>query len=59
MKINLKNLSQALMDVHKRFLENEKNQAEMYFENKISSFEFVMMLTQDKGFAWLQPFSSL
>lgn len=59
MKINLKNLSQALMDVHKRFLENEKNQAERYFEKKISSFEFVMMLTQNKGFAWLQPFSAL
>lgn len=59
MKTKIKNISYALKDVHKRFLEQERIQAEQYFERKIAPFEFLLMLTQDKNFAWLQPFSAL
>jgi hypothetical protein len=59
MKTKIKNLSSVLKDVHKRFLENERLQAEEYFGRKIPPFEFLLMLTQDKGFLWLQPFSAL
>ncbi len=59
MKVKIKNVSHALKDVHKRFLEKERQEAEAYFQRKISPFEFVLMLTQDQGFVWLQPFSAL
>jgi hypothetical protein len=59
MKSRIVDLSQKLKDVHKRFLENERHQAESFFERKIAPFEFLLMLTQDKNFAWLQPFSAL
>lgn len=59
MKTKIKKLSDVLKDVHKRFLEQERVQAEQYFEKKISPFEFLLMLTQDKNFVWLQPFSDL
>lgn len=59
MKTKVKNLSSILKDVHKRFLENERVQAENFFQRKIAPFEFLLMLTQDKSFAWLQPFSAL
>ena len=59
MKNKIKKLSDALKDVHKVFLEKERQQAEQYFERKIAPFEFVLMLTQDQGFLWLQPFSAL
>lgn len=50
MKVKIKKLSDALKDVHKLFLERERQQAEQYFERKIAPFEFVLMLTQDQGF---------
>lgn len=59
MKTKIKNLSHVLKDVHKRFLENERIQAENFFQRKIAPFEFLLMLTQDKNFSWLQPFSAL
>lgn len=59
MKTKIKQLSNALKDVHKRFLEQERIQAEDYFQKKITPFEFLLMLTQDKNFLWLQPFSAL
>lgn len=59
MKTKVKKLSHVLKDVHKRFLENEREQAENFFQKKIAPFEFLLMLTQDKNFAWLQPFSAL
>lgn len=59
MKTKIRNISNALKDVHKRFLERERIQAEQYFERKIAPFEFLLMLTQDKNFVWLQPFSAL
>lgn len=59
MKTKIRKLSNVLKDVHKRFLENERQQAEAYFERKIAAFEFVVMLTQDKNFKWLAPFSAL
>ncbi len=59
MKTKVKELNQALKNVHKRFLENERLQAEQYFEKKIAPFEFLLKLTQDKNFEWLRPFSAL
>lgn len=59
MKEKVKKLSNVLKDVHKRFLEQERIQAEQFFNKKITPFEFLMMLTQDKNFLWLQPFSAL
>lgn len=59
MKTKIRDLSHVLKDVHKRFLEQERIQAEQYFERKIAPFEFLLMLTQDKNFVWLQPFSAL
>lgn len=59
MKIKVRKLSNVLKNLHKRFLENERQQAEQYFERKIAPFEFVVMLTQDKNFRWLTPFSTL
>jgi hypothetical protein len=59
MKSKIKNLSNVLKDVHKRFLEQERLQAEQFFNRKITPFEFLLMLTQDKNFLWLQPFSAL
>jgi hypothetical protein len=59
MKSKIKNLSNVLKDVHKRFLEQERLQAEQFFNKKITPFEFLLMLTQDKNFLWLQPFSAL
>ncbi len=59
MKVKVKNVSDKLKDLHKRFLENERYQAEQYFEKKITPFEFLLILTQDKNFAWLQPFSAM
>lgn len=52
-------LNNKLKNVHKRFLENERIQAEEYFQRKITPFEFLLMITQDKSFSWLHPFSAL
>ena len=59
MKTEFENLNIVLKDVHKRYLELERIQAENFFQKKISPFEFLMMLTQDKNFKWLRPFSAL
>ena len=59
MKEKIVNVSSKLKDVHKRFLEKERQQAEEFYQRRIAPFEFLLMLTQDKNFAWLQPFSAL
>lgn len=59
MKAKVKNLSSALKDVHKRFLEQERRAAEEYFQKKIAPMEFLTILTQDRSFEWLRPFSAL
>lgn len=59
MKAKVKNLSSALKDVHKRFLEQERRSAEEYFQKKIAPMEFLSILTQDKSFEWIRPFSAL
>jgi hypothetical protein len=58
-KTRVQKLSNVLKDVHKRFLEQERIQAEQFFQRKIAPFEFLLMLTQDKNFEWLMPFSAL
>lgn len=59
MKTKVRDISNALKDLHKRFLEQERQEAEQYFGRKIAPFEFLLMLTQDKNFAWMTPFSAL
>lgn len=59
MRQKITDLNTKLKDVHKRFLENERVEAENYFQRKIAPFEFLLMLTQDNKFTWLQPFSAL
>jgi hypothetical protein len=59
MRQKIKDLNTKLKDVHKRFLENERKEAEEYFQRKIAPFEFLLMLTQDNKFTWLHPFSAL
>ena len=59
MKQKINQLNDKLKEVHKRFLENERIEAEEYFQRKIAPFEFLLMLTQDNKFIWLKPFSAL
>ena len=59
MKFKVKQLSTVLKDVHKRFLEQERRSAEEYFQKKIAPLEFLSILTQDKNFEWMRPFSAL
>jgi hypothetical protein len=59
MKNKVIELSLKLKDVHKRFLDNERQQAEKFFERKIAPFEFLLMLTQDLNYVWIRPFSAL
>lgn len=59
MRQKIQDLNTKLKDVHKRFLENERIEAEQYFQRKIAPFEFLLMLTQDNKFTWLHPFSAL
>jgi hypothetical protein len=47
-----------LKNVHRRFLELERLQAEKVSEKRISPLEFLLNLTQDEQFAWLRPMSS-
>lgn len=59
MKENIKELSKRLRGMHKRFLELERRQAEVNFEQRLTPFDFLQMLTQDKRFNWMQPLSAL
>lgn len=59
MKENIRELSKRLSNVHKRFLELERRQAEQDLERRLTSFDFLMYLTQDYRYAWLQPLSAL
>lgn len=59
MKENIQELSRRLSVVHKRFLELERRQAEQDLERRLTSFDFLLYLTQDYRYAWLQPLSAL
>ena len=59
MKSRLNEVSRRLKDLHRRFLEQERQEAEKYFERRIMPFDFLLMLANDKNFRWLQPFSAL
>lgn len=59
MKENIRELSLKLRNVHKRFLELERRQAEQDLERRLTSFDFLMYLTQGYRYAWLQPLSAL
>ena len=47
------------MALHRRFLENERIEAEKVLGHKLSPYEFLRILTQEPDFKWLQPFSAL
>lgn len=59
MKSKIETLSLHLRAAHRRFLENERRQAEGYFGRAIPPYEFLKLLMEDKNFAWLRPFSAL
>jgi hypothetical protein len=52
-------LNKKLMNVHKRFLENECKTVEKTLGKHVSPLEFLQMLTQSQDFVWLKPFSAL
>lgn len=59
MKEQVNEVSRSLKAVHRRFLERERIQAEDYFQRRLTPFDFLQVLTTDKNFQWLQPFSAL
>ena len=59
MKEKLVELSTRLKNLHKQFLDNERNESEKQLGRKISPYDFFHLLVQDKDFAWLKPFSAL
>ncbi|HEX7674115.1 MAG TPA: hypothetical protein VF412_08085 [Bdellovibrio sp.] len=59
MKDKLNEVSKRLKDLHRRFLEQERVDAEKYYQRRIMPFDFLQMLTNDRNFRWLQPFSAL
>lgn len=59
MKNTLTTISKSLLALHRRFLENERLEAEKIQGRKLSPFDFLRLLTQDPDFKWLQPFSAL
>lgn len=59
MKNTLTTISKSLLALHRRFLENERLEAEKIQGRKLSPFDFLRLLTQDPEFKWLQPFSAL
>ena len=59
MKTTLNAISKSLMALHRRFLENEKVEAEKTLGHKLSPYEFLRVLTQEPDFKWLQPFSAM
>ncbi len=59
MKTTLNAISKSLMALHRRFLENEKIEAEKLLGHQLSPYDFLRVLTQEADFKWLQPFSAL
>ncbi len=59
MKTTLNAISKSLMALHRRFLENERIEAETTLGYKLSPYEFLRILTQEPDFKWLQPFSAM
>ncbi len=52
-------LMTKLKKVHRRLLELERLEAESHFGRKMNPFEFFQILTQDKNFEWLRPFTKM
>ena len=59
LKQRVENLSLKLRIAHRRFLNNEREQAEKYFGRPIPPLEFFRLLTEDKNFEWMRPFSAM
>jgi hypothetical protein len=59
MRETIKELSNRLKHVHKRFLELERQQAEKDLETRLSPFDFLQLLTKDHRYKWLQPLAAL
>ena len=58
MKDQLEQLSKALKNVHKQFLENERIAAEIRLGHALPPLAFFHLLTQDPSFVWMKPFAS-
>lgn len=59
LKKKLENLSLKLRTAHRRFLNNERVEAEKYFGRAINPMDFFRLLTEDKNFEWMRPFSAM
>jgi len=59
MKQKITKLNSQLMAVHRRFLANERQEAEKKMGKAISPYEFLNLLTGHPDFTWLRPFSTL
>lgn len=59
MKQKIADMNYRLKALHRRFLENEKIEAEKLLERRLSSFDFLLVLTTDPAFSWMHPFSAL
>ncbi|KYG65046.1 hypothetical protein AZI87_10740 [Bdellovibrio bacteriovorus] len=59
MKWQMQEINKELKNLHRLFLERERLEAEKLLQRKLSSFDFLFLLTQDENFAWMRPFSTL
>ncbi len=59
MKQDLIDLMGKFRNVHRRFLELERLDAQKRYEQKFSPLDFLLNLTQDERFAWLRPLSTM
>lgn len=59
MRTAIRSLSRGLRELHKRFIELERRRTEEKVGRRLSSFDFLQVLTQDQNFAWLRPLSAL
>ncbi|WP_413568109.1 hypothetical protein ACLWBD_10205 [Bdellovibrio sp. HCB117] len=59
MKWQMQEINKELKNLHRLFLDRERLEAEKLLQRKLSSFDFLFLLTQDENFAWMRPFSTL
>ncbi|WP_373997625.1 hypothetical protein [Bdellovibrio bacteriovorus] len=59
MKWQMQEINKELKNLHRLFLDRERLEAEKLLQRKLSSFDFLFLLTQDQEFAWMRPFSTL
>jgi hypothetical protein len=55
----IKALDIALKKMHRRFLENERLEAERQLDKKITPVDFFNLLLGDERFSWINPLNTL